>query len=317
MNGSMVNPGRTIRIFLLDGAADGVLTAEVMNWVGKAIGAPLSRLPDVLNRPELNRPGVYILIGEDVDDPGREKVYFGEADSLKERLKQHAGDEAKEFATRFVAFSSKDENLTKGHVRYIESRLVSLAKAARRVNLVNSNSPPEGNLPEADLADMDFFIGQVQLVLPILGVSALQPVPKAPSAGHRATSKAESATPSDQVVFEFKSGAAIAQMVEVGAEFVVLKGSTAKLGSPDAAWNYKPLREKLMSQGKLQVELDGKALRFLEDIPFSSPSAAAAIICASNINGRMAWRVKGTATPYKNWLVGKLASATDEGTSPV
>ena len=283
MNDSMVNRGRTIRIFLLDGAADGVLTAEVMNWVGKAIAAPLSRLPDVLNRPELNRPGVYILIGEDVDDPGREKVYFGEADSLKERLKQHASDEAKEFATRFVAFSSKDENLTKGHVRYIESRVVGLAKAAGRVSLVNSNSPPEGNLPEADLADMDFFIEQVQLVLPILGVSALQPVPKIPSAGHEVTSKAEAASSSDQVVFELKSGSAIAQMVQIGTESVVLKGSTAKLGPPDATWGYKSRREKLVLQGKLGLEPDGKTLRFLEDTPFSSPSAAAAVICATSI----------------------------------
>lgn len=316
MSDSTINRGRTIRIFMLDGAANGVLTAEVMNWVGKAIGAPLSRLPDVLKRPELNRPGVYVLIGEDVDDPGREKVYFGEADSLRERLKQHASDEAKEFATRFVAFSSKDENLTKGHVRYIESRLVSLAKAAGRVNLANFNSPPEGSLPEADLADMDFFIEQIQLILPILGVSALQPASKIPSVDNSAAPKSEASSVLSQVIFELKGGTITAQMVEVGAEFVVLKDSTAKASSPEAVWNYKPLHEKLVSQGKLQLEPDGRAFRFAEDVPFSSPSAAAATICATSMNGRTAWKVKGTSVPYKDWLGSKLASVASKDTSP-
>ncbi|TWT73862.1 hypothetical protein [Allorhodopirellula solitaria] len=36
--------GKTIRIFLADGAASGVLTAEIINWTGKVMVSPRARL---------------------------------------------------------------------------------------------------------------------------------------------------------------------------------------------------------------------------------------------------------------------------------
>ncbi len=45
MSGTNPPKGRTIRIFLADGSPNGVLTAEIMNWIGKAVVAPRARLP--------------------------------------------------------------------------------------------------------------------------------------------------------------------------------------------------------------------------------------------------------------------------------
>jgi hypothetical protein len=44
----------------------------------------------------------------------------------------HNSKEAKDFWERTVVIVSKDENLTKSHVRYLESRLIKLAQEARR-----------------------------------------------------------------------------------------------------------------------------------------------------------------------------------------
>src|SRR4051812_610897 len=134
--------GRTIRVFLADGTPTGILTAEIMaSWTGKAIAAPRARLPDLLTRPELARTGVYVLSGQDPTDPARTKVYIGEADSVRTRLVQHNADEAKDFFTRVLVVVSKDENLTKGHARFLESRLIALTLAARRATLANGTAP--------------------------------------------------------------------------------------------------------------------------------------------------------------------------------
>ena len=58
--------GRTIRLYLVDGTATGVITAEVMNWTGKASVSPRARLPDLVRRSETERSGIYLLIGEDL-----------------------------------------------------------------------------------------------------------------------------------------------------------------------------------------------------------------------------------------------------------
>ncbi|GGC64248.1 hypothetical protein GCM10011504_48000 [Siccirubricoccus deserti] len=59
MSGS-IGRGRTIRIFLADGSPNGVLTAEIMNWIGKVVVAPRARLPDLVARAEVGRTGVYV-----------------------------------------------------------------------------------------------------------------------------------------------------------------------------------------------------------------------------------------------------------------
>src|SRR3954463_15020668 len=41
------------------------------------------------------------------------------------------------FFTRVLVVVSKDENLTKGHARFLESRLIALTRAARRATLAN------------------------------------------------------------------------------------------------------------------------------------------------------------------------------------
>ncbi|MGA2433833.1 MAG: hypothetical protein ABSG25_00965 [Bryobacteraceae bacterium] len=55
----------TIKLFLLHGDAKSLRTAEIMNWTGMAIAAPRTELDELLKRKELDRAGVYILIGKD------------------------------------------------------------------------------------------------------------------------------------------------------------------------------------------------------------------------------------------------------------
>ncbi len=78
----------TIKLFLRRGDAKGLRTAEIYNWTGLAVAAPRTELDVLLGRAELDGPGVYILTGSD-PNTGRAHAYIGEAEVVRERLKQH------------------------------------------------------------------------------------------------------------------------------------------------------------------------------------------------------------------------------------
>lgn len=161
--------GRTVRLFLADGLPQGMIIADVGNWNGKALAAPRGRLPELLRRPEASRTGVYILLGPNPDQVDGVLAYIGEADDIANRMRIHLRSESKDFFDRVVFLVSSDEMLTKGHVRYLESRLIKLTQDAGSVVLTNDTHPDFQRLPEADRADMDTFVDNAALVLPILG----------------------------------------------------------------------------------------------------------------------------------------------------
>ena len=169
--------GKTIRIFLADGEPTGILLAEISNWTGKVLVAPRSQLDQLSKREEVRRTGVYLLVGPDPDDPSRALAYIGEGDNVLKRLLRHNKSEAKDFWERTVVIVSKDENLTKSHVRYLECRLIKLAQDAHRAKLTNDTAPDPTKLPEPDEADMEAFLAEVQMILPVLGFDFTQPKP--------------------------------------------------------------------------------------------------------------------------------------------
>ena len=144
---------KTIKIFLIDGEPNGLRTVELSNWVGQAVVIPRNKLKDVKNRPELNKPGVYFLLGKDSEDASLPMVYIGEAEILWNRLSTH--DNNKDFWQTAIAFTSKDNNLTKAHVKYLESCCLVLANNAKRSDIKNESESSLPSLPESDVAEMD------------------------------------------------------------------------------------------------------------------------------------------------------------------
>ena len=150
--------GKTIRLYLAEGEPGGVLTAEIINWTGKVIVAPRSKLYELAKREETKRAGIYFLVGEDPEKSTKKRVYVGESDNVLDRLKNHQTDASKDFWVQTAFVLSKDENLTKSHVRYLESRFIGLIDSAKRAVLANGTGPPMRGLPEPDVADMEFFL---------------------------------------------------------------------------------------------------------------------------------------------------------------
>jgi hypothetical protein len=294
--------GRTVRLFLVDGTPTGIITAEILNWTGHLIVAPRSRLKEVIDRDEAKRTGVYFLVGDDTDQPSKSKVYVGEADAVQDRIKSHAVDPSKEFWTRVCIVTSKDLNLTKAHVRYLESRFVEIAKAAGRANLANGNDPAKKSLPESDVADMEFFIEQVRLILPIVGFDFLR-AKATPASAMQTASEVENLKGHPvELIMKSQSHKYEAHGIESDGEFTVLAGSHATLETGFAQNSYAALREQLIKEGRLkQVDGQQPVLEFTENVSFSSPSAAASVIANHNSNGRTEWKLISNGQTLKEW----------------
>lgn len=264
--------GTSIRIFLADGVADGVWVVEKSNWTGKALMAPRTRYSGLRARRDLDGPGVYVLVGPTESGLLPSRVYIGETDDLPGRLDSHNKD--KDFWNRAIVFTSKDENLNKAHIRYLEARLIALASAARRAELDNGNAGSLPPLSEADTAEAEAFLAEMLLIYPVLGVQVFQ--------------KAEQ-QPSSSVRLHLIGKDTKAEGTETPDGFVVHAGSVARAAAVPSIHTYATqLRTALADKG-LFVE-DGKHLRLTEDYVFASPSTAAMVMLGRTANGRVEWK---------------------------
>ncbi len=265
-----------LRIFVADGDPDGLRIVDKSNWIGKALVFPRALLPQVKARPELAQTGVYLLLGPRPDGEG-DMLYVGEGDPIRPRLESHYAQ--KDFWTRAIGFTTTTAGqLNKAHVQFLESRLIALAKAAKRMPLDNANQPAEPSLSEADRADMEVFLGHMLGMLPVLGVHAFEQAPKAPAA---------KAGP----VLTCKGKGVQATGYEASQGFVVRAGSQAVV-AVTATFNQmtgaSELRADLLKNGVLVDE--GGVLRFTQDYVFSAPSAASDIVLGGSTNGRTSWK---------------------------
>ena len=85
-------PTATLRIFLAFGDPKRLRTAELSNWTGKAVAGPRSEFDKVLKREESDSSGVYFLTGVD-PETDKPAIYIGEAECIKDRIKNHSTNE--------------------------------------------------------------------------------------------------------------------------------------------------------------------------------------------------------------------------------
>jgi hypothetical protein len=270
----MTNKAFSIRIFVPDGDPDGLRMVERSNWIGKALIFPRALLPEIKRREEFSQTGVYVLIGPREDGDG-EAIYIGEGDPVLPRIENHYAN--KDFWTRGAFFVTSGSGLNKAQVQYLESRLLTLARDAKRAQLDNRNQSSLPSLHEADIADMDVFLENMLQILPLVGISAFER-PKKPARRRPARL--------------YCSGKGVrAEGYESNEGFVVLEGSQAHgetvRSMATRVPGYLELRDGLTEAGVLVP--DGDHLRFAQDYSFSSPSAAAAVVLGRSANGRREW----------------------------
>jgi hypothetical protein len=269
--------GFSVRLFLPGGDPDGVKIIEKSNWTGSGLVIPRTLFGETRIRPELQRAGVYLLVGPD-EASQLIRVYVGEGVPIGPRLDQHA--KTKDFWTHAVAFTSKDQNLNKAHVQFLESRLLELAKAAKRCTLDNGNVPQAPSLSEPDTAEVEGFLADVLLCVPVLGYGFFEaaPLPKPMT---------------NEFILESKG--VTARGYESATGFVVREGSQAVKTEVTSIHAYlSDLRRSLIEQGVFADS--GAFYTVTQDYVFASPSTAAGVVLGRSANGRIEWRTKDGRT---------------------
>jgi Domain of unknown function (DUF4357) len=285
--------GYSITVFLPHGAPTGLRIARRSHWTGEVLMCPRALYPAVAHREQFGRTGTYVLVGQSEDGTGSSHVYIGESDNVGTRIKNH--DLSKSFWEDLVLITKTDGSLNKADVRYLEARLVELAKESPLTLVDNVHSPAPPRPPEAHKADLDSFLVDVLAILRLLGVSAFSagtsPAPAPPSPLPPAPAVH---TPPSTVTgeFFFSLGGASGRMTATADGFVLHAGDgVVKADKPALKGTYKALREKLRENGSL-VPIAGSVhyLRLVADLSLRSPSAAGAVLYGGQVNGRTQWK---------------------------
>ncbi|MCW8127380.1 GIY-YIG nuclease family protein [Microbulbifer halophilus] len=271
--------GRKVTIYLADGVPSGIRHVEIANWSGQAIACPRSRLNELHQWPEAQRPGVYFLLEKQTAETG-DKAYIGESENVVNRLGQQ--DRKQDFWNEVIVFTSKDENLTKAHIKFLESRLAAISIEADRYKIENGNTPTESTLPRADKDSMEEFIQNLRIALGTLGHRVLEPV-KAPTA-----TVIDESPKLSQFEFSFSIRGLNARGQQTDDGFVLFEGSDiSRKTSKSMPGKTAAIREKWIADGTIVP--DGDRFRLTKDSVLSSSSYAAVLVAGTSRSGPQSW----------------------------
>ncbi|MEW4425958.1 GIY-YIG nuclease family protein [Paenibacillus pabuli] len=298
--------GRKITIFLVNGDPYGPRIAEIGNWTGKAIYSPRISIENTLKREDMKRPAVYILKSTSTHEEFTEKVYIGQGSVLANRIKDHLNNNKDDWS-EFIGFISKDELLTSSQIKYLESRLIRMSLDAKTVEVSNSQVPKEPLLSESDIADMEYFLEQIKLILPLMGFRML--MKSVLSNEEKKTKQLTTSRVTNEYCLLVKK-VGEAKMIESDEGYVVLSGSVCnKKISKSMSEGWLRLREDLINK-KLLLDR-GSHFEFIADVIFNSPSAAASVVLGRQAAGPIQWRDADSQETFKDIKSRVVVSAND------
>ena len=264
--------GKTVTTYLIDGDPKGTQYVFISNKICQMYVIPRSNLSILNERPELQTPAFYILLGE--DESTKPKAYIGETENFRERVKDH--ESKKEFWQKALIFIAKDAAMTKADVQYLEHKAIAEAKASNTFVLnENKQTPKAPNLPEYRKDDMDGFFEDVKFLTSFIGCNIFDVVKT-----------------KEKHLFYIKGRGCEAKGFYDAKGFTVLKGSIiAKLSVPSFAWKEK--REKLIKE---YASPDGDKFVLESDKTFPSPTSASEFVLGRPSNGWSDWKDKDGQT---------------------
>ena len=278
----MSSRGITITTYLKSGHPEGISLSYLSNWTGQAIKIPRNLFIEAQKLEELNRPGVYLLIGYSEDNFDDKLIYVGEANQLNERITTHIKNSTdKSWVDLIIAFSSKDDNLTVSHTKYLESKLIEEAVERSGLTFMNKKVGNRINLPKMVADEMDTYFENMKILLPMLGIEIFK--------SYNGDQKPSLVSNDDKLFLEVGDIKATAKLISNG--LLILKGSHLKETIASSLTNnHLKIRQDLLDKGI--IVSNGGSMIFTDDYVFSSPSQAGAIILGYSVNGRSFWKNK-------------------------
>lgn len=295
--------GRVVKIFITGDDPRSLRHVELDNWTGLAVTGQPEYFKKALETEELRRSCVYLLIqigGED-DLP---RVYVGESDDF---TKRYPGEKFPiEFDT-FMIFTSKDDNLTRAHVKWLELQLWQmLIENVGKVAVANANRPSGSNLPKPDRATMSTYLGNMIYVLEALGFDLFTREERTTIA--KLSDQEDIAVPSPSAATSFQTALPkrpelLAHLQQTGSGYVLKAGSKLNSKATESLpSNVSRLRQQLLGEGAIVDR--GGYLELTKDIAFSKPSPASALVKGRSSTGHADWTRESDGMPLGRVLLG-------------
>lgn len=258
--------GKTVTTYLIDSDPNGTQYSFISNKICQMFVVPRSNLSYLNEQEKLQKPAFYILIGE--DETTKPQAYIGETENFKERVKDH--DNKKGFWQKALIFVSKDEDITKADVQYLEHKAIAEAKKANTFVLSeNKQIPKAPNLPEHQRDAMDEFFEDIKFLVSFMGCNIFDIL-----------------QPKEEHLFYTKGRGCNARGYYSSSGFTVLKGSILA-NNCVTSFNWKEKREKLIKE---YATFENGNWVMNSDKTFSSPSTAADFCIGSSNNGWLVWK---------------------------
>lgn len=258
--------GKTVTTYLIDGDPKGTQYSFISNKICQMFVVPRSNLSYLNEQEKLQKPAFYVLIGE--DESAKPQAYIGETENFKERVKDH--DNKKAFWQKALIFVSKDEDMTKADVQYLEHKAIAEAKKANTFILgENKQIPKAPNLPEHQRDAMDEFFDDIKFLASFIGCTIF-----------------DISQPKEEHLFYTNGRGCKANGFYSSSGFTVLKGSILA-NSCVPSFNWKDKREKLIKE---YATFENGNWVMNSDKTFSSPSTAADFCIGSSNNGWLVWK---------------------------
>jgi hypothetical protein len=283
----MLNYGKNINYYLVDGVPSGRIKCTIANWTGVVYRIPRADLERCKDRHDLTQSGVYLLFGTS-NETGEDVVYVGQADVRKkgsgilERLQEHKRNHDKDYWKNALAFTTSNDFLGATEISWLENHFCVLAKAANRYEVKNGNEPSPGKPKEEIISDLEDFAVYAKIVTGVLGYKVFEPK----------VSVAETTdTPADDnELFYIKRNNLDAKGKRTNDGFAVFAGSRIALSVADhVSRGLRAFREK-----NANVIDENGVLR--EDVSCDSPSAASVFVIGKSSNGLTEWKTSAGKT---------------------
>lgn len=273
--------GKSINLYLMDGSADGRIKCTLANWTGIAYRIPRTDLELCKDREHLKQSGVYFLFGVS-DETGEPVVYIGQAGERKNgegilhRLQEHKKNPDKDYWTEAVVFTTAGNTFGPTEISYLENRFCSIAIEAKRYVVKNANDPTQGHVTEEKESELEEFIDYAKVIMGTLGHKVFTPV-------NNTVAASEGDNADNDQRFFLKTSKVDASGKRVSDGFVVMKGSKIASMPTKSCPNWvKQLRTRY------QDKIDGNS-SLIDDLAFTSPSAAAGFVNFASANGLTSW----------------------------
>ncbi len=269
--------GRVLKLFFTNDDMKSLSTFELSNYTVQGTMFSRASLNEFKNRKESYKPGVYLIYNETAADDSL--LYIGEGDPVLPRLLDHNIN--KDFWTSAIVFTSRDENLTKTQIQYLEAKLIETAIKCKRIKLENIQRATIPTLSESGLCEVELFLDIIFKMLQALRINFFEPL------------NIEVSLDETDIIYEMSVKDAVAKMVIKNGKYVLLKNSLLAPKESSKAKPYvKKLRQEIMNNGLVSVHTDDLWIA-IDNIEFTSASYAANAVAGYNLNGLITWKYQG------------------------